>query len=330
MGMRGRRTRWFGAGAVALLALAGCSGSGSSGDGGASTSDAERTATTTVPVAHAGVFGAPGIAVIAHRGASGSAPEHTFAAYDMALTDGADYLEQDLQLTKDGELVVLHDPTLDRTASGPAADCTGAVADKTAAQLEQCEVGGWFDPDDPEASLPVKDGPFVGAKIPTLASVFDRYGAKARYYIEVKAPDEQPGIEDALLDLLDDADLADPAPGLPPVVIQSFSADSLQRIHERRPDLPLVLLIAGAAQKPDDAALADIAEYAVAVGPAAAMVDEAFVDAANAHCLDVHPYTVNDEAEMTSLLDAGVGGMFTNVPDRLDTLRPDDTAEVCS
>ena len=81
---------------------------------------------------------------IGHRGASGLAPEHTFAAYDLALSQGADYIEQDLQVTKDGVLVVIHDATLDRTATGPAANCTGAVRDKTLAQIKTCDVGNWF------------------------------------------------------------------------------------------------------------------------------------------------------------------------------------------
>src|SRR3712207_6457951 len=71
---------------------------------------------------------------VGHRGASGYAPEHTIPAYDLALKMGADYIEQDLQLTKDGVLVVLHDETLDRTARGPEESCTGSVIDKT---LEQ-------------------------------------------------------------------------------------------------------------------------------------------------------------------------------------------------
>src|SRR4029078_9787698 len=81
---------------------------------------------------------------IGHRGASGYAPEHTIASYDLALALGADYIEQDLQLTKDGVLVVLHDPTLDRTARGEAANCTGLVIEKTLAQVKTCDVGSWF------------------------------------------------------------------------------------------------------------------------------------------------------------------------------------------
>ena len=82
----------------------------------------------------------PGPIVIAHRGASGYAPEHTFASYDLAVEKGADYLEQDLQLTADGVLVVLHDATLDRTARGPAASCTGPVSEKTLAQVQELSL----------------------------------------------------------------------------------------------------------------------------------------------------------------------------------------------
>jgi glycerophosphoryl diester phosphodiesterase len=265
------------------------------------------------------------VAVIAHRGASGYAPEHTFAAYDLAVEQGADYLEQDLQLTKDGQLVVLHDPTLDRTARGPAADCTGAVGDKTLEQLGACEVGSWFNEAHPDRADPA----FAEERIPTLAQVLDRYGPKVRYYIEVKAPEDQPGIEDALLDLLATAELHSPDGDLPPVVIQSFSADSLRRIHERRPDLPLVQLI-GANAAPDGAALDgaaldEIARYAVGIGPASVLVDQALVDAADERCLDVHPYTVDDPAEMARLLALGVGGMFTDTPDRLVEARTAST-----
>jgi glycerophosphoryl diester phosphodiesterase len=73
---------------------------------------------------------------IGHRGASGYAPEHTLAAYDPAIELGADYIEQDLQMTRDGVLVALHDSTLDRTARGPKENCTGLVSTKTLAQIK--------------------------------------------------------------------------------------------------------------------------------------------------------------------------------------------------
>src|SRR5262245_5977212 len=100
---------------------------------------------------------APALA-IGHRGASGYAPEHTIASYDLALDLGADYIEQDLQLTKDGVLVAMHDPTLDRTARGAAENCTGLVIEKTLAQIKTCDVGTWFNQAFPAAAKPEYDG----------------------------------------------------------------------------------------------------------------------------------------------------------------------------
>ena len=104
--------------------------------------------------------------LIAHRGASGLAPEHTLAAYDRAIEIGADYLEHDLQRTRDGALVVLHDETLDRTARGPAENCTGPVRSKTLAQLETCDFGLLFAEGRPDAV-----DAFAGEMILTLDAV---------------------------------------------------------------------------------------------------------------------------------------------------------------
>lgn len=312
-----RRVMRAGAGAaigLAVVGLAGC--------GGGSSDAADRpstTTTTTLPSGPAADFSRPGIAVIAHRGASAEAPEHTTAAYTLAIDQGADFIEQDVQLTKDGQLVVLHDPTLDRTARGPAANCTGFVSEKTVEDLYPCDVGTWFN----EAHPDLAQDRSTRARIPLLSEVLEDYGDDIRYYIEIKAPDDQPGMIDELLAVLDDADLDRSDPDLPPVVIQSFSADALQQLHEQRPDLPLVQLIRQGEPVPDDDALDAIAEYAVAIGPPKEVVDRGLVRAAAARCLDVHPYTVDERSDMGTLLDAGVGGMFTNRPGDLRTLLPE-------
>ena len=291
------------AAAVLLAALlAACGGGGDDGDDAAvatTTAPATPTTTTTTTEVPAGAV------VIAHRGASAYAPEHTYAAYDLALEQGADYIEQDLQLTADGVLVVLHDDTLDRTARGPAETCTGPVSARTVEELGACDVGSWFN----EANPALADPAFAELRIPTMADVFERYGSDVRYYIETKSPEAQPGMEEALLDLLDEV-------GPREVLIQSFSAESLQLVHSLRPELPLVQLLPGGTTI-DEAMLDTISEYAVGIGPPSASVDAAAVDAAHARCLDVHPYTVDDDGEMVRLLDAGVDGMFTNAPDRL-------------
>lgn len=255
------------------------------------------------------------VANIAHRGASAYAPEHTFAAYDLALEMGADYIEQDLQLTADGVLVVLHDNTLDRTARGPLTDCTGPVITKTLDQIKRCDVGSWFNEMYPEHAKPS----YVGLQIPTLEEVFERYGSDVRYYIETKMPEQAPMMEEKLLALIDQHGLRKGAVRRWQVLIQSFSPESLLKIHTIDPELPLIQLgLAGT-----DQALRAAAEYAVGVGPSFGGVEEGFVETAHALCLEVHPYTVNSVRDMQTMIDAGVDGMFTNHPDRLRDLLGD-------
>jgi glycerophosphoryl diester phosphodiesterase len=247
--------------------------------------------------------------VIAHRGASAYAPEHTLAAYDLALQLGADYIEQDLQMTRDGVLIVMHDDTLNRTARGVG--CTGRVILRTREELRTCSAGRWFGPD------------FENEGIPTLEEVLARYCGRARFYIETKNPDEAPGMEKALVSLLNRHGLlATPDAGsLPGVIIQSFSADSLRQIAELAPALPRVQLIAKIHSTRIIAQLGEITRYAHGIGPSRRSVDTALMAAAHSHNLAVHPYTVNGEAEMRRLLALGVDGMFTDRPDRLIALR---------
>ena len=256
--------------------------------------------------------------VIAHRGASAYAPEHTFAAWDLALEMGADYLEHDLQMTADGELVLLHDDTLDRTARGPAEHCTGAVNTKTLEQLSHCEVGSWFN----DANPHVADDGFAMQRIPTLRGVLERYLGRARFYIETKSPEEAPGMEEKLIALLEEYELLDTTDAgdeLPPVILQSFSPESLVKLRALAPGATLIQLTPGRMTSWGvRRRLADIAGYADGIGPHQQRVGPALVGAAHAAGLLVHPYTVNDASKMRSLLALGVDGMFS---DRADVLR---------
>ena len=255
---------------------------------------------------------------IGHRGASGYAPEHTFPAYDLALEQGADFIEQDLQMTRDGVLVVLHDETLDRTArptkaSGPG-DCTGPVRAKTLEQIKTCDVGRWFNEEYPRRAR----AEYVGLRIPTLEQVFRRYGKGTNYYIETKSPAIYPDMEDELLRLMGKYDLREPAAKRWRVLIQSFDPTSLQKIHARAPSLPLIQLYPEQGSAGVRATLDATRGYAVGIGPSKGDVDRDLVEAAHARCLDVHPYTVNETPEMEKLVALGVDGMFTNFPRRLE------------
>jgi glycerophosphoryl diester phosphodiesterase len=236
------------------------------------------------------------VAVIAHRGASGHAPEHTFAAYDRALAMGADYIEQDLQMTADGELVVLHDETLDRTTDG-----TGRVDAVTLAQVRTLDAGAWFAPE------------FAGERVPTLDDVLARYGAGARYYIETKTPS---GMEEKLLALIAAHGLTEAARAARQVLIQSFSEDSLRLIHRLDPELPLIQLVGDVGSPAIRARLPAIREYAYGIGPALGSVDAGLMAAAHAAGLAVHPFTAETPAQHAELVELGVDGAFSNHPDR--------------
>jgi glycerophosphoryl diester phosphodiesterase len=265
---------------------------------------------------------------VGHRGASGYAPEHTIPAYDLALEQGADYIEIDLQMTKDGVLVAMHDDTLDRTADAPEGVpkrfCSGPVIKRTLEQIRMCDVGSWFN----EANPQYASEEYVGLQVPTLEEIFERYGTSVNYYIETKNPEAAPGMEEELLRLMDEYGLIEPAAEDWQVLIQSFSAESLQKIHALEPSLPLIQLFSSTETSESiQASLAEVSTYAVGIGPSKTDVDAALVEAAHALCLDVHPYTVNETAEMEALIDLGVDGMFTNFPDRLEDVLGKEAAE---
>jgi glycerophosphoryl diester phosphodiesterase len=257
---------------------------------------------------------------IGHRGASAYAPEHTFAAYDLALEQGADYIEIDLQMTSDGVLVALHDKTLNRTADAPEGVpeqyCRGLVSKKTLEQIKMCDAGSWFGPEYAGLEEPLR--------IPTLEEIFLKYGTSVNYYIETKNPEAAPGMEDELLRLMDKYHLTEPAEDNWQVLIQSFSAESLMKIHEMNSELPLIQLYWAGTSKSIQRDLDAVSEYAVGIGPYKKDVDAALVEAAHEHCLAVHPYTVNTVEEMEDLISVGVDGMFTNNPDLLEGVLGDD------
>lgn len=266
----------------------------------------EPAASTTVP---------PGLdvgdhpRVVAHRGASGMAPENSIAAFELAAETGADFAELDVQLTADGVLVVLHDETLDRTARGPAEDCTGPVRSLPLDQVRTCDVGAWFSGSD--------DADFTGEPLPTLAEALAVGGDQMGWYIETKTVSGDDGaMEEALAETLDEAGFTAGSAAARRVLVQSFNPGSLERFHALRPDISLTLLLAGGVE-PGPADLDRAAQLADGIGPNRADVDAELLAAAHERCLTVVPYTVNDPGEMTALLDLGVDGIITDHPEVL-------------
>lgn len=239
--------------------------------------------------------------LIAHRGASFHAPEHTMEAYQLAETLAADFIEIDLQMTRDGILVAMHDDKVDRTTNGK-----GLVSSYTLDELKELDAGSWFNKKYPKEAI----GSYAGAKVPTLEEIFQRFGNRVNYYIETKAQDNS-GMEEKLLHLLEKYNLIGSRGN---VVIQSFSKQSLLKIHKKYPKLPLVQLV-----HPDevstlsDGKLEEIKNYAVGIGINYNKLNKHLIKKIKAKNLFIHTYTVNDRDDFNQLKEWGVNGVFTDI-----------------
>ena len=250
--------------------------------------------------------------LIAHRGASGDAPEHTLAAYELAIKQGADFVEQDLQFTKDGVLVCLHDPDLERTtdvatvfpdrATMRDPGLTGTpkrgwyTIDFTLAEIKRLDAGSWFNRANPFASKPS----YVGQRVPTMEEAIKLVGNRAGLYIELKHFQfyKSLGFDSATktAEILN-AHGFDRAPQR--IFIQSFYKEGLLRMKEVVPGYPRVQLLPmeTAGREKDTAVVstalaAELATYANGAGPSKSLLKSAD-DVATLHKagLLIHPYT---------------------------------------
>ncbi|MGY0691474.1 glycerophosphodiester phosphodiesterase [Virgibacillus sp. FSP13] len=251
---------------------------------------------------------------VAHRGASGHAPEHTMPAYELGEKMKGNYIEVDLQMTKDGVLIAMHDEKVDRTTDG-----TGYVKNFTLAEIKQLDAGSWFNEKYPEKAKPG----YEGLSVPTLEEVIQKFGRGSRYYIETKSPEVYPGMEEELLRILNKYKLIGPNAPSSKVLIQSFSPESLAIVHSMNSNIPLIQLISYSEPATiTDEELNKIEQYAVGIGASHTKIDREYVQKVRQHNLLMHPYTVNTRDDMEKVLDWGVTGMFTNYPDVLnDVLR---------
>ncbi|MCP1190033.1 glycerophosphodiester phosphodiesterase family protein [Priestia flexa] len=233
--------------------------------------------------------------IIAHRGASGHEPEHTIEAYKLAQKMKSDYIEIDLHMSKDGQLVAIHDYALHRTTNG-----TGYVKNKTVKQLQTLDAGSWF------------SSKRKGAYIPTLDEIFATFGNDIRYYIETKSPHEYPGMEKKLMALLDKYTI-----NKQQLIIQSFSDESLRTFHHLEPSIMLIQLVSYRQGLLTSHQLKNIHRYADGIGSSSKTLTKSYIKMVQSYGLDIHAYTVNDTKEMKKLIQWDVNGIFTNYPDRL-------------
>ena len=248
--------------------------------------------------------------VVAHRGSSGAAPENTIAAIKLALDHRSDTVENDIQRTSDGELVIMHDVTLTRTTDVEEVFPDRApwnVGDFTLAEIKRLDAGSWFAPE------------FAGQRVPTLEQWVKAVGRRAGMLLEPKSPELYPGIEQDLDKELRSLPDFNRALRAGKVAVQSFNHEWLRAYADLAPDVPVGLLY---GNKPTDADIAAAATWADQVNPALGVIDEATVDAIHAADMETHVWTVNAGQDMRRAINWDVDGIITNYPQVLrDILR---------
>jgi len=256
---------------------------------------------------------APGVAsaqVVAHRGSSDDAPEHTLHAYKRALAEGADALECDVRLTKDGHLVCVHDRRIDRTSNG-----RGILSTLELAELNELDWGSWRDTwedfEDPE--MPDRDK----SQILTLRRLLEAVAEVDRpveVAIETKHPTRYAGlVERRLVALLDEFGWAG---ARSPVRVMSFSQLSLRRLRYLAPDLRSVMLFERVPLRFRDGSLP---EGVAVAGPSIEIVRShpRYVERAHRHGHPVHVWTVDAADDIALCRDLGVEAIITNRPGRV-------------
>lgn len=272
--------------------------------------------------------------VIGHRGASAYAPENTVPAFTLAAEQGATFVEFDLQLTKDGQLVALHDNSLERTTDveekfpsrfRETKTATGAtkrwmLEDFTLAEVQTLDAGTWF------------GEKFRGTKVPTFAETIDALRGRSGLYIEIKSPERYPGIEKKIVDELKAKGLAEPgADPKTPVLLQSFSADSLKIFSQTLATRLPVHFLVGARDAADwitPEGLLRVKAFATGLSPEKAVVSQQpdVVARAKAMGMLVTPYTfrasaVSGYSDVTAEMQQftatlSVDGVITDNPDK--------------
>ncbi|RBM08150.1 glycerophosphodiester phosphodiesterase family protein [Streptomyces sp. PT12] len=265
---------------------------------------AQATTADVLPVA----LVSDGPVVVAHRGASGYAPENTLAAVDTAAETGTEWVETDVQRTADGVLVLMHDTTLERTTDAEEVFPDRApwnVGDFTAAEIARLDAGSWFGEE------------FAGEPVPTLADFADRLETHdQRLLLELKAPELYPGIEADILAELESLGWLDPRSPGERLVMQSFGAASVRTVHELAPEVKT-----GFLGTPEVGDIAEYAAFSDQINPRYTDLSADYVAAIQAvegprgEPLEVHAWTVNDGPTAVAVADLGVDGIISNYPD---------------
>ena len=233
---------------------------------------------------------------IAHRGASGRglAPENTLAAFEKALDIGVDMLEIDVRVTGDGQMIVLHDPSLDRTT-----DCEGIVREMGLDEIRQADAGD-------------------GERVPILREVFDLARNRAPLLLEIKSD----FIAERVVQAIADAQIEEQ------VVVQSFNPQTVERVKRLAPHLPSSLLIGELPTTPSRVRARRLVSQVLEVGANTlsiwhATLTPSLIEEMRKRGIAVWAWTVDEEITMRDLAMMGVQGLVTNYPDVLNNVLDD-------
>ncbi|MDQ0198350.1 glycerophosphodiester phosphodiesterase [Neobacillus ginsengisoli] len=233
---------------------------------------------------------------IGHRGAAGYCPENTFASFNKALEMGVDYLEIDVQMTRDGELVVIHDSTVNRTTDGK-----GKVKDFTLQEIQALDAGSWFNPT------------FSGERIPSFKEFLENFAGKTGIVIELKKPSLYPGIEEKVA-----KELKKRTQRLTEehkIIVQSFDRKSLKRFHNLMPSIPIGVLIKNTGRGISNKELNSFSHYASYVNPKITMVNPRLIRRLHRNGFKTIIWTVKNKQEMKALQQLHLDGIVSDFPD---------------
>jgi len=223
-------------------------------------------------------------AVIAHRGAAGAAPENTLAAVRRAIVDGADWVEIDVQETRDGHVVVVHDSDFMKLSRNPL-----KVWDGDLELIQKIDVGSWFGPE------------FAGETVPTLAQVLEEVKGRAKLLIELKYYGHDENLEQRVVDIVESADMVEQ------VAFMSLKLEGVEKIQALRPKWEVGLL---AATSIGDLAKMDVDFLALSQGA----VTSRFIKRSHSAGKRVLVWTINDALSLNKWMSMGVDGVITDEP----------------
>lgn len=247
--------------------------------------------------------------IVAHRGASAYAPENTLESYELAEDMNADYIELDIQLTEDGEIVVIHDNDVSETTDG-----TGDIGNYTLSELKTLTANQQHEEGEKVESKPSED-----YRVPTLREVFEQFGERIHFMIELKESKNNKGIEEKLVDLLVEYDMIPTDKDKQPkVYVHSFHEKGLKRVHELNDEIPLLKLVTFEEDETPELSeeeIDDLKSYTTAIGVGYKNLDKDFINEMNEQGLIVYATAVQDAKVARTMEKIGAKGIFTDYPD---------------